>query len=166
MTSVDQRPAPTKVRGLNGLRANSLAVVVILLIEFGLGISVNLYATLPTADHGKGMLPAFGGAVTGGPVVLALHAFLGTLLLAGGIAALVRAILIRRPVLSGLTGVALLSILVAWISGSRFIGTMDNGASLAMALATAVSILCYVLILFLVARTAETAHGASPDRLA
>jgi hypothetical protein len=33
---------------------------------------------------------------------------------------------------------------------------MDNGASLAMALATAVSILCYVLILFLVA-TAETA---------
>jgi hypothetical protein len=152
VTSIDRSPAPRNVRGLNSLRANSLSVVVILLIEFGLGISVNLFAKLPASDHGKGMLPAFGSAVTGGPVVLALHAILGTFLLGGGIAALVRAILIRRPLLLGLTSVALLSIVVAWISGSRFVGSMDNGASLSMALATAVSILCYVLILFLVAK--------------
>jgi hypothetical protein len=164
VTIVDPRPASGNVRRLNGLRANSLAVVVMLLIEFGLGISANLYATLPQSDHGKGMLPAFGGAVTGGPVVLALHALLGTFLLAGGIAAFVRAILIRRPALLGLTGVALLSIVVAWMSGSQFVGTMDNGASLAMALATAVSILCYVLILFLVAQTAESPDDGSPDR--
>jgi hypothetical protein len=134
--------------------------VVLLLIEFGLGVSVNLYAKLPASDHGKGMLPAFGGAVAGGPVVLALHALLGTVLLAGSIAALVRAILIRRPVLLGLAGVALLSIVGAWISGSRFVATMANGASLTMALATAVSVLCYVLILFLVAKTAETASDS------
>jgi hypothetical protein len=156
VTGVDQRPAPSNVRGLNGLRINSFSVVVILLIEFGLGISVNLFAKLPGSDHGKSVLPAFGSAVTGGPVLLALHALLGIFLLAGGIAALVRAIRIRRPLWLGLTSVALLSIVVAWISGSRFVGSMDDGASLAMALATAVSILCYVLILFLVT-TAETA---------
>ena len=155
MTSIDRRPAPGNVRGLNGLRANSLSVVVILLIEFGLGISVNLFAKLPASDHGKAMLPAFGGAVTGGPVVLGLHAILGTFLLAGGIAAFVRAILIRRPLLTGLTSVALLSIVVAWISGTRFVGSTDNGASLSMALAAVVSILCYVLILFLVAKVGE-----------
>jgi hypothetical protein len=161
VTGVDPRPAPSNVRGPNGLRINSFSVVIVLLIEFGLGISVNLFVKVPAADHGKGMLPAFGSAVTGGPVVLAFHALLGIFLLAGGIAALVRAILIRRPLWLGLTSVALLSIVVAWISGSRFVGSMDNGASLAMALATALSILCYVLILFLVA-TAETAddpHG-------
>jgi hypothetical protein len=157
VTDAVPRRALSDVKSFKGLRANSLAVVIVLLIEFGLGMSVNLYATLPTSDHGKGMLPAFGGAVTGGPVVLALHALLGTFLLAGGIAALIRAFLIRRPLLLGLTGVALLSIIVAWISGSRFVGTMDNGASLAMALATAVSILCYVFILFLGGQTAETA---------
>jgi hypothetical protein len=156
VTLVDQRPAPSNVRALNGLRANSLSVVVILMIEFGLGISANHYAKLPASDHGKGMLPAFVSAVTGGPVVLALHAVLGTVLLAGGIAALVRAILIRRPVLWGLTVVALLSIVVAWISGSRFVATMANGASLTMALATAVCVVCYVLILFLVAKAPET----------
>jgi len=155
VTSIDRRPAPGNVRGLNGLRANSLSVVVILLIEFGLGISVNLFAKLPASDHGKAMLPAFGGAVTGGPVVLGLHAILGTFLLAGGIAAFVRAILIRRPLLTGLTSVALLSIVVAWISGTRFVGSTDNGASLSMALAAVVSILCYVLILFLVAKVGE-----------
>jgi hypothetical protein len=155
VTSIDRRPAPGNVRGLNGLRANSLSVVVILLIEFGLGISVNLFAKLPASDHGKGMLPAFGGAVTGGPVVLGLHAILGTFLLAGGIAAFVRAILIRRPLLTGLTSVALLSIVVAWISGTRFVGSTDNGASLSMALAAVVSILCYMLILFLVAKVGE-----------
>jgi hypothetical protein len=160
VTSVGQRSVPSNVRGLNGLRANSFSVVVLLLMEFGLGISVNLFAKLPASDHGRGMLPGFGSAVTGGPVVLALHALLGTFLLAGGIAALVRAILIRRPLLLGLTSVAFLSIVVAWISGSRFVGTMDNGASLSMALATAVSIQCYVLILFLVAKTAETAHDS------
>jgi hypothetical protein len=160
VTGVDQRLAPSRVSGLNGLRANSLSVVVILLIEFGLGISVNLFAKLPASDHGKGTIPGFGSAVTGGPVVLTLHALLGTLLLAGGIAALVRAIVVRRPLLWGLASVALLSIVVAWVSGSRFVGSMDNGASLAMALATAVSVLCYVLILFLVETTAETDPGS------
>jgi len=160
VTLVDQRPDPSNVRGLDGLRANSLSVVVLLMIEFGLGISTNLYAKLPASDHGKGMLPAFVSAVTGGPVVLALHAVLGTVLLAGAIAALVRSILLRRPALWGLTGIALLSIVVAWISGSRFVATMANGASLTMALATAVSVLCYVLILFLVAKTPETTPDA------
>jgi hypothetical protein len=52
-----------------------------LLTEFGLGIWVNLCARLPTSDHGKGVLAALGDAVASGPVALALHALLGTLLL-------------------------------------------------------------------------------------
>jgi hypothetical protein len=121
-----------------------------LLLEFGLGNGVNLYASLPAADHGKGVFPAFGRAVTGGPVVLTLHALLGTLLLGAGVSVLVRAARIRRGPLTALAGVALVAILLAWVSGTRFVGHGNIGASLGMAVATAVALLCYVTILFLV----------------
>ena len=121
-----------------------------LLLEFGLGMGVNLYASLPAADHGKGVFPAFGRAVTGGPVVLTLHALLGTLLLGAGVSVLVRAARIRRGPLTALAGVALVAILLAWVSGTRFVGHGNNGASLGMAVATAVALLCYVTILLLV----------------
>ena len=45
--------------------------------------------------------------------------------------------------------VALLAILVAWLSGTRFVSDMSNAASLAMALATGVALLCYTTILFI-----------------
>jgi hypothetical protein len=51
------------------------------------------------------------------------------------------------------TGIALLAIIVAWLSGSRFVGDMANGSSLAMAIATGVTILSYALILFIVPGT-------------
>ena len=121
-----------------------------LLLEFSLGVGVNLYATPPAVDSGKSLLPAFGSAVTGGPVVLAVHAVLGTVLLITGVSAVVRASLVRETALIVITGVSLLGIIVAWMSGSRFVGTMANGASMTMAVATGVSILGYALILFIV----------------
>lgn len=153
MTSVQERDAPQNTKALDGLRANSFAAIVMLLLEFGLGVGVNLYATLPTPDHGKALLPAFGGAVSGGPVVLAIHALLGTILLITGVSAVVRVSLLRRRALIVIAGASLLGIVVAWISGARFVGTMTNGASMAMAVANAVSILCYSLILFIVPRS-------------
>jgi hypothetical protein len=135
------------------LRANAFAAVVMLLIEFGLGMGVNLYANLPASDHGKGLVTAFGGAVTGGPIVLSLHALLGTLILVSGISVVVRAVRIHRTLLTVDATVGLVAILMAWLSGTRFVGQMSIGASLAMALATGVAMLCYVLILFLLPGT-------------
>jgi hypothetical protein len=153
VSSVDERLAPSDTATLNGLRSNSFAAVVMLLIEFGLGVGVNIFARLPGSDSRKGLLPAFGGAVTGGPIVLTLHALLGTILVSTGISAVVRASLARRPLLIGITGIALLAIIVAWLSGSTFVGDMAARASLAMALATGFTIACYALILFVVPGT-------------
>jgi hypothetical protein len=139
---------PHNRTGIGGLRANSLAAVVMLVIEFALGVVVNLYAKLPPSDAGKTLFSAFGAAVTDGPVALTLHALLGTLLLITGISALVRASLLRRGVLITVTGVALLAILLAWLSGTRFVADSGNGESLVMALATGVAIVCYAGILF------------------
>ncbi len=138
----------TSARGIGGLRANALAGLVLLLIEYSLGISVNLYSTLPASDRGKTLFAALGAAVGNGPVLVTLHALLGTLLLITAIAALIRALRVGMRALIALSAGALLATLVAWLSGSSFIGHQKNGASLAMALAAAVAILCYALLVF------------------
>lgn len=142
------RPADPADNRVANLRANCLAAVVMLLLEFGLGIWVNLYGHLPASDQGKSTFAAFGRAVANGPVGLSLHALLGTLLLVTSIGAVVRAVLTARRPIIALSGVALLAILAAWGSGAKFVGDMANSASLTMALATGVALLGYVIILF------------------
>jgi hypothetical protein len=132
----------------SGLRLNSLSAVVMLLIEYGLGIWVNLYAEIPASDQGKGTVAAFGAAVADGPVALAVHAVLGTLLLVTAIALIVRAVLARKTATAVIGAVAFLAVVAAWASGARFVGNAANGASFGMAIATGVALLSYVIILF------------------
>lgn len=143
------RSRPNATPRISELRANALAAVVMLLIQYCLGISVNIYSTLPATDHGKSLFAGFTSAVADGPLVLSLHAALGTLLLITASAALIRSSRLAETPPIALTAVALLAIIVAWLAGSEFVGHMKNGTSLTMALATAVAILCYTLTLFL-----------------
>ena len=120
------------------LRGNCAGAAVLLIIQFGIGVSANLYVTLP---HHKSFLPAvFSSAV------LAAHAILALWLLGTATAALVRAIRARRAIV--FTSMALVAILAAGIAGAVFVGNPGNGASLAMALATAVAMLCYLAAVF------------------
>ena len=134
---------------LGSLRANALGGVVMLLIQYCLGISVNLYSTLPATDHGKSLFRGFASAVADGPLLLSLHALLGTLLLISAVAAVIRSSRLAAPLPIALTAVALLAIMIAWLGGSEFVGHMKNSTSLTMALATAAALLCYTLTLFL-----------------
>jgi hypothetical protein len=134
---------------IRGLRITTLAGLVMLLLEYGLGVWTNLYAHLPASDHGKAAFAAFGGAVAHGPAGLALHALLGTLLIVTAVSVVVRAAVARQaaPIVIGC--VALLAILAAWFSGTKFVSDAANGASFGMALATGVAILGYAVILFI-----------------
>ena len=142
----------------SGLRANALSAVVMLLIEYGLGMWVNLYAQIPAGDHGKGTFAAFGAAVAHGPVVLAVHAILGTLLLVTAIALIVRAALARNAAAAVIGAIAFLATIAAWLSGARFVGDAADGASFGMAITTGVALLSYVVILFVPGLT------GGPDR--
>jgi hypothetical protein len=128
---------------------NSFAAVGMLLLEFSLGVGVNLFAAPPHADHGKTLFTAFGSALTGGAAGLAVHALLGTVLLITAVSAVARALFARQALIV-LTVIASLGIVAAWLSGARFVSTMANATSMTMAVATAVSIFCYALILFMV----------------
>jgi hypothetical protein len=106
-------------RGVSGLRINSFSAAVMLLLEYGLGIWVNLYAKIPASDHGKGTFAAF-----------------------------VRAALARNTAATVIGAVAFLAVAAAWLAGTRFAGDAAGGASFGMAIATGVALLSYVVILF------------------
>lgn len=140
MTSVrdDDRTAAAAAPRLVALRANCTSAGVLLITEFALGAGVNLYVVLP--GHGSFLPTVFSSAA------LAAHAIVGVLLLAAAIGALVRALRVRRGVVFTSTGLA--AVLAAWIAGAVFVSDQGKGASLSMALATAVAMLCYLAAVF------------------
>jgi hypothetical protein len=143
---------------MTGLRANSFAAIVILLIEYGLGVWVSLYGHLPASDHGANIATGFARAVSKGPAGLSIHAVLGAILVISAVTAIVRAALVRRPVMVGATAVGLAAIVVAALSGASFVGDDSNGASMSMAVAAGVAIGAYALVLLLSAGAAEPAR--------
>ncbi len=115
-----------------------MGAAVLPIVQFGLGIGVNLYVTLPA--HKSFLSTVFGSAV------LAVHAVVALVLLGAAIGALVRAIRAQRAV--AFTSVGLAAIVAAAIAGVSFAGSQSSGASLAMALATAVAMFCYLAAVF------------------
>jgi hypothetical protein len=129
-----------------GLRQASLAILIVLIVQFALGIGVNLYVTLPAAGH-PGHASWFGNGT-----VLALHAALGMVLIIGAVAVLIRAVMARNVTLIITSAVGLVAILLAAFFGSGFTSKLTNGYSLGMALATAVALASYAIGLYAVSK--------------
>ena len=130
----------SRARELGRLRGSSLGAMVMLILQYALGMGVNLYVS-----PGKGGLSE---AFKNGPV-LALHAILGVLLILAAIALLVRAIAARHRAVIIASAVGLVAIIAAAGSGVSFLNSGTAGGSMAMAMATAVAFLCYTFCLFL-----------------
>jgi hypothetical protein len=136
--SQDTRIPPPATSRLAALRGNCMGAAVLLIVQFGLGVGVNLYVTLPA--HKSFFGTVFGSAV------LAVHAIVALVLLGAAIGALTRAIRARRAIV--FTSAGLAAILAAAAAGASFAGSQSNGSSLAMALATAVAMFCYLAAIF------------------
>src|SRR5215467_5377674 len=107
-----------------GLRRASLAILIVLIVQFALGISVNLYVTLPAAGH-PGHSSWFGiGAL------LALRATLGMILVLSAVFVLVRAIMGRNAALIVTSSAGLVAIGAAFFFGASFTDKLTNGYSL------------------------------------
>ena len=135
-------------RRIERLRGASMGAAVMLVIQFGLGVGVNLYTTLPAAGSGG---RSIGDAFSSG-ALLALHAAFGLLLIITALSLLVRAIAARHRPLIVTSAIGLLAIIAAAGSGASFVNDSANGASLGMALATGVAMLCYLVSLFILGR--------------
>jgi hypothetical protein len=157
---VTSAPARTGMpaRQLMRLRGSSFGALAMLILQFAIGMVVNLYVTVPAGDEGSGFFAAIGKSLSQGPAALATHATLGLLLVLAAIALLARAVQVRHTPTIVLSSAGLLAIIAAAVNGARFVSDGGaNNASLAMALATAVAMLCYAACLFVLgsARTAS-----------
>jgi hypothetical protein len=140
-------------RRISGLRRASFSAFVMLVVQFGLGIYVNLYVTVPSADHGHG----FGQAISNGPAGLTVHIVLGLLLILAALGFLVQAIQARRAALIAAAVVGLLAMIGAAASGSDFVSSSRDSSSMTMAVLAAIGLLCYGTSLFLLPRPAKPA---------
>ena len=133
------------------LRRASFAMGVLLLAQYALGIGVNLFVTLPPGDAGGNIGSGFGHAVSNGPVVLAVHAVLGVLLVVNALVIMVRALRAGTPLVTALAVIGAVSLVGAAVTGSQFVTNGRNGASMGMAMAWGVGLLCYLVMLFVLA---------------
>jgi hypothetical protein len=152
--AVPETTGPLTARRVSGLRRASFASFVMLVVQFALGIYVNLYVTVPKADQGHG----FGQAIANGPAGLTVHIVLGLLLILAALGFLVQAVLARQPALIATAVLGLLTMIGAAASGSSFTGSGSNGASMTMAALAAAGLLCYGTSLFLLGRPATGRH--------
>jgi hypothetical protein len=130
------------------MRRMTLGMMIALLVQYGLGMWVNLYITVPARDHGGGELTAIGRSFANGPAGLAIHAGLGLLLIVGAINLVVRSVQARHRPLIWLSAVSLLAILGAALNGAAFVNSGGAGASLGMAVLTGIALLCMTISLF------------------
>src|SRR5215471_4134335 len=155
MTS-QQAAAPPSAQKIQSrqvrLRRASLAILIALIVQFALGIGVNLYVTLPAAGH-PGHSSWFGNGA-----LLALHAALGMFLVLAAIALLVRAIMAKNAALIATSAAGLAAIVLAFFFGATFTEKLTDGYSLGMAIAFAAALACYAIGLY-----ALTARRGGPS---
>lgn len=131
--------------GLARLRRGSLAVLVLLVVEYAIGMYVNLSVTLPGADHGGSL----GSAISNGPASLSVHAVIGLLLGLGALGVAAQSILVRHWRLIAASVIGLLAMIFASVTGTGFTSTGADSASMAMSVLTGIAMLCYAANLYL-----------------
>lgn len=133
------------------LRRSSLAQLLLLVVQTGLGMAVNLYVSLPDADQGKGVMASFGNAIAKGPASVAVHAIFGMLVFINACVLVVFSLTVRSAAAKICSVVGWLCIAGAAMSGAAFVNANQdsgNAASLTMALLTLVAVACYAVNLF------------------
>jgi len=145
------------VRNLT-LRRWAFGLLVALLAQFGIGMWVNLFTTIPLSHPGHGANEFFTGTYHSvawaetsphAPLILAIHAGLGLLLVVGSVWLAVLAIRSRRRAVIWAAVLGALFIIGAGFNGGSFLDYNKDVNSYLMALLFAAAVLCYVVILAL-----------------
>jgi hypothetical protein len=140
------RPVSTAVPArLARVRRGSLAVLVLVVAEYLIGMYVNLFVTIPPADHDH----SAGTAIANGPAILATHAVIGLLLGLAALGVLVQAIMARHPGAIAASAVGLLALAFASVAGASFTSSGHPADSMAMSVFTGIGLLCYAANLYL-----------------
>ncbi len=143
----------TRPPGLGGLRRTCLAALIMLIVQYGIGIFLNLYVAIPASDAHAGLMQE----IASGPFSLTVHALLGLALIATAILLLVRAVRGEDRVIALLAACGLSAIGGAFAAGEIFVRDGKSSASMSMAVLTGAALLCYVVAFALSHRQAVPA---------
>ena len=150
-------------------RGWAFGLLVALLVQFGLGMYVNLFANIPLNHPGHGASDFFAGSYHSvawaetsphAPLILAFHAGFGLLLVVGSLWLAVLAIRGRRTGIMWAAILGALFILGAGFNGASFLNYNEDANSYVMALLFAAAVLCYGVILALPGKTERQASAA------
>ena len=141
------------------LLAVNFAACLLLLIQYLLGMAVNLYVSLPGRHPGAGASNYFAGVASGlawvipdGPAWAAAHAAFGLALVLAAFAAIA---LTRRQgsrLATAMSVLGALAILGAGFNGMSFLNYGHDFSSMIMAGLWALALACYITGMFLAAR--------------
>jgi hypothetical protein len=122
----------------------------LLLLQFTVGMVVNLYVTIPAdhpganaADFFPGIGSAIAWAISGGALALAAHVLLGLALIVVSVAHIVMAIRIARRSWVVLSIAGTLFLMGAAFNGASFVNYGHDFSSLIMSGCFVVALLCY-----------------------
>ena len=135
-----------------------LGAILLVLVQAGLGMAVNLYVTVPAhhpgahpANYFSGSLHSVGWAIAHGAATLAVHATLGLALVVFVIGTAVYALRCGRRAIGGWSVLAGLFVIGAGFNGASFLDFAHNISSLIMALLALAAVGCYATALILLA---------------
>jgi hypothetical protein len=143
------------------MRDQFLGSLIFLIVQFLLGMAVNLFVTIPTNHPGANPPEYFSGvaqsvtwAIRHGHVLLIRHASLGLILVLNAVGLLITAIRMRSRDLITVTGFGLFGILGAGFNGGSFLNYNQDFSSMLMASLFAVAVVAYSVGLFVTGRPA------------
>jgi len=130
------------------LRRVSAVALVLLVLQYGMGMILNFYVAVPAADAHAGIFTEIATA----PLALTVHALLGIALVVTAIVVVARAMRTRDRLLAALAASGLAAIVGAFVAGEMFVKDGQDSLSFAMAMLTGAALLCYVATLALSSR--------------
>jgi hypothetical protein len=145
---------PDSAERRSQVRRTTVGLIVALVVQFLIGMLVNLFVTIPDGHPGSQPAEYFSGslqsvlwAISSGPVLLVAHVALGLLLGLGSLALIVRVRSVGRRRLTVAAVLGFLSIVGAGFNGASFLDFNEDYSSMIMASLFAGALLCYVAIL-------------------
>ena len=159
---------PGRISPAGRLLAVNFAACMLLLIQYLLGMAVNLYVTIPGRHPGAGASNYFAGAasslgwvISAGPAWAAAHAAFGLALVVAALACI--ALTLRRGGRTATVTSALgaLAIVGAGFNGVSFLNYGHAFSSMIMAGLWALALACYITGLFLAARPGHGPSGST-----
>jgi hypothetical protein len=163
--TVPARESGTRERITVRLRRIVLGAMLLILVQAGIGMYVNLYVTVPLNHPGAnppfsnylgGSMHSLAWALGHGERQLVVHAVLGLALVVVVIGVAVYAIRLRSWAIGILSVVGGLMVVLAGFKGLSFLDFQNNSSSIFMALLAFGSLACYAAILYLLIRRQQS----------